>query len=320
MSVIGAGLSLGCSFNTRPPCASSGGCGAGQECLASTCVPQEGGEPVSPESQRVVLTPARWLVTSQRGLAGQPPAVHLGGPADEELLLDFSVAGAVPGGARRLERAFLILAPLPGGAASPELVNVTAARLTEPWDSRGASRWGGAPRRGHPLSAGLSRTALPLRVDVTALVQRWLDNPRSSHGVVVAASSSHGLPHAYATGLGGGAAPRLELYYHTETLKPHERRRARPEQGARARDRSERRRGQPERSAPNRTREPARPQGGDEPRSRPPRGSTQPKSKAPPKGKPRGKAAPRGQAPADRDPPPETVKARPRVISPQGRP
>ncbi|MBX3182298.1 MAG: hypothetical protein KIT72_09410 [Polyangiaceae bacterium] len=295
-SILSAGLTLGCTITTRSPCVSSGGCGAGQECLASTCVP-EGGEPVAAESQRLVLTPGRWLVTSHRGLAGQPQAVHLGGAADEELLLDFAVAGAVPGGARRLERAFLILTLLPGGAASPELVEVSVARLVEPWPRGAAGR--SAPRRGHPISAGLSRTSLPLRVDVTALVQRWLDNPHSSHGVVVASSSSQGLPHAYATGLGGGAAPQLELYFHTEISAAHERRRARPERGprARSRERSEgrerprdRRRGRPERGAPDgkpRSGEPAQPRSSAQPRS-----GAQPKSATPRDKAPRDKAAP----------------------------
>jgi hypothetical protein len=54
--------------------------------------------------------------------------------------------------------------------------------------------------------------AKPLRIDVTAIVQRWALGRSTDQGLALAASSDAPLGPSYATGVSGGLGPRLDVY------------------------------------------------------------------------------------------------------------
>ncbi|MCA9627923.1 MAG: DNRLRE domain-containing protein [Myxococcales bacterium] len=205
-ALASAALTLSCASGPRP-CVSTA-CGTGYECLANTCV-RAGGEPVAPQTERVALEPSRWQVLSQ----GRQPeagavAVHFGGRADDVYLLDFDLPALE---ADAVSRAFLLLFPLPDAAQGTNDASVSAWRLVEPWNDR--VDYIHQPKAARPSSDGIARSPLPLRVDVTALVRRWLANQGTTHGIVLRSSSGAGQPQVYATGFGAGRAPLLEVYF-----------------------------------------------------------------------------------------------------------
>jgi len=138
----------------------------------------------------------------------QQPAVHFGGGGEREaLLLDYDLPALSPG---RLERAFLILSPLPDAPQGAQPVRVSAWRLTEDWTRPRPLH---PPLAARPSAQGIASAPLPLRIDVTALVRRWLENRTSTFGLVLKSSSTEGHPQVFATGVGGGHSPVLELYH-----------------------------------------------------------------------------------------------------------
>ncbi|MCC6217268.1 MAG: hypothetical protein IT376_20590 [Polyangiaceae bacterium] len=207
---IGALLALACAPGPQP-CVTPGTCPTGEECLANRCV-ASGGEPVAPGARRVVLAPVELAVIREgRALRGLPLAVTFGraGAPREALLLGFG------GELRRdgeLEAAFLVLEPVEG-EPSAEDVPVRVSRVLERWrpGEVGGRR---APAAGEPSARGVARTrpALPLRVDVTAIVRRWRADPHGAAGVVVRADAESPDGATYALGSGRGRAPYLELY------------------------------------------------------------------------------------------------------------
>ncbi len=204
---MSAALLLSCASGPRP-CVSPSGCGTGYECLANTCV-RAGGEPVSSRSERVALEPARWQVLTPTSEADDaPPAVHFGGTGDDVYLLDFDLPALR---AQAVRRAFLVLTPLPDAAQGSSDASVSAWRIVEAWDS--GIDYVHQPQGDRPSAAGIARAPLPLRIDVTQLVRRWLANQTTTHGILLKSSSGAGQPQVYATGLGAGRAPVLEVYF-----------------------------------------------------------------------------------------------------------
>ncbi|MEZ4375066.1 MAG: DNRLRE domain-containing protein [Polyangiaceae bacterium] len=201
-----AALTVGCASGPKP-CVNPGSCGSGYECLANTCV-RQGGEPVAPRTERVALEPARWQVLTPGQPQGSPVAVHFGGDSDDVFLLDFELPGIA---ASRVSRAFLLLSPLPDAAQGAGDANVSAWRLVESWSDD--VDYIHQPKADRPSADGIAHAPLPLRIDVTDLVRRWLANSGSTHGIVLKSSSSAGQPQVYATGLGPGRAPLLEVYF-----------------------------------------------------------------------------------------------------------
>lgn len=209
--LVSAFLLSSCASGPRP-CVGPSACGAGYECLANTCV-RTGGEPVSPSNERVALEPTRWQVLSpDRDDDGASSSVHFGGATADVYLLDFELPALPP---EKLSRAFLIVAPLPDAAQGSSDARVSAWRIVERWEA-GDVGYVQQPKADRPSAAGIARAPLPLRIDVTELVRRWLENHGTTHGIVLKSGSGPGQPQVYATGLGPGRAPVLEIYFESK--------------------------------------------------------------------------------------------------------
>jgi hypothetical protein len=174
---------------------------------------KSGTELVPLDAQRIVV-PAQELAVVARGNgdAALPGEIPLGGTtrASAVVLLRFPT----PWGKRvRIARAFLTLEPAPGAIAEPHPVLVSVARVLEPWSAPEAS-WQRLPRlSGFEANAytGIG-PAKALRIDVTAIVQRWALGRSNDQGLALTASSDAPVGSSYATGVSGGTGPRLDVY------------------------------------------------------------------------------------------------------------
>jgi hypothetical protein len=187
-------------------------CERGMACTAGRCI-KAGTELVPLDSQRIVVAPQEMAVVARgNGDTALPGEIPLGGTsrASAVVLLRFPT----PWGKRvRVARAFLTLEPAPGAVAETRPVLVSVARVLEPWSAAQAS-WGRLPR----LSAfeGNAYTGIgpakALRIDITAIVQRWALGRGKDEGLAIAASSDAPFGSSYATGASGGIGPRLDVY------------------------------------------------------------------------------------------------------------
>ncbi|HMJ12071.1 MAG TPA: hypothetical protein VK524_11690 [Polyangiaceae bacterium] len=211
MSLLG--LALGCSRGPVP-CMSPGTCGSGYECLANRCVPL-GSEPVAIETLRVVLTPSDIAVVTANGprpAQGVPGVVRFGSAQDGPTALFLRFA-PVRARAQRIDRAFLLLEPMPGAAGGHDDVQVEALHVGSSWDDASLS-WSRQPRVGLPKSPGLARSSPPstLRIDVTELVRHQRERSHADVAIAVKAGGGSGAGAVFATGATRGLGPRLELY------------------------------------------------------------------------------------------------------------
>jgi hypothetical protein len=208
-------FAFACSRSPEP-CASAGTCPEGQECLANRCV-VAGGEPVSPDSRRLVAEPTTIAVLSSRSHtrpSGLPGTVTFGGSAEgaSALYLRFP---PVWQRAKRIEAAFIVLDPMPGTLPSNDDVTVEAWRVRERWDASELT-WLTQPSLVPPSSSGIARSSppLPLRIDVTDIVSYLRAHGKSDFGIALKSGSGDHGGASFATGANGGRAPRLEVYAH----------------------------------------------------------------------------------------------------------
>jgi hypothetical protein len=113
---------------------------------------------------------------------------------------------------RRVRAAFLVLDPMPS-ALSGDDVPLEVFRLRGPWEPRPLVRGAESPLS-LPRARGSGRSApgLPVRLDVTAIVDYYRQNPREKLAFAVRARHQVSPGLSLATGFAGGAPPRLELY------------------------------------------------------------------------------------------------------------
>jgi hypothetical protein len=188
-----ASLVLGCACSASgAPCRVPGDCREAQECLANQCRPL-GSLPVSPQSARWVLLPERYRVRAETTC----PAMDL----------DFrlpSLGGPV-------QAAFLVLPTSSAPDGVQRVLELEARLLIDPWPAE-------VPRSGVGRARAVVGEGTTARVDVTSLVQRWLDRPSAGHGLRVTAQDSRGASVALEQQLAVGA--RLELYPATPAEPP----------------------------------------------------------------------------------------------------
>jgi hypothetical protein len=192
---------------------SPGQCSADMECLANRCVPL-GSDPVQPSTRRIVAAPSAIAVVSSRGTGGEtlPAAVTFGGAAEGAAALYLRFA-PVWHGAGAIQNAFVLLEPLPGTQIAPDDVEVEAWRVAGAWDPLRLA-WLAQPRLAPPRARGIARASppAPLRIEVTEIVRYWQKHARSERGLAIKSAAGDAFGASFATGAGGGAAPRLELY------------------------------------------------------------------------------------------------------------
>ena len=204
-------MALGCSKELAP-CAAPDGCERGKACTAGQCG-KPGAEVVSPDAQRIVVAPEEMAVIARgNGETALPAEIPLGGAARPStvVLLRFPT----PWGKRvRVARAFLTLEPARGAVPESQPVLLSVARVLEPWSPK-ETTWGTLPRLSAFEGAAYSSVgpAKTLRVDVTAIVQRWALGRSTDQGLALTASSEAPLGPSYASGVLAGVGPRLDVY------------------------------------------------------------------------------------------------------------
>ncbi|MFO0618351.1 MAG: hypothetical protein U0414_37505 [Polyangiaceae bacterium] len=189
-------------------CEGATDCDVGQGCLVGRCRPATSAV-VPPASRRVVLDATDVAVLSSR--ASEPvhlDVIALGRASLGEvvLLLRFD---AELGPRVSVDSAFVVLDPVDRAPAPASPIDVSIAAIEVPWDSSSVS-WTRKPTTGvaETVARNLPRGRAPLRIDVTDLMRR----SGLANGVAIYAQGNDPIGALYSTGLGAGAAPRLELY------------------------------------------------------------------------------------------------------------
>jgi hypothetical protein len=164
-------------------------------------------------SVRSVETPSAVAVLSQtRTESGLPGAITFGDPRGRSaLFLQFPAAWRAQGAPLR---AYLVLEPRVGSPPDPEPVTVEAWRVRSRWQSSKLRDWADKPELAPPYAHAVASgsPARELRIDVTALLRFAADNPALDQGIALIATPGDGHGVSFATGIDGGAAPRLEVY------------------------------------------------------------------------------------------------------------
>lgn len=168
-------------------------------------------------SRRIVVDPEGVAyVTAASGVDVRSPAVSLGGSigGGARILLKFPRG---EWGADRVAKAYLLLERADGAQSGPNEVVVRAEKIVEAWspkvDGKGTS-WS-SPPRSEPIVGARSDVSpygdAPVRIDVTSYAIDLAKPTVRAFGLRVEGDGGgFGVP--IATGLGGGHAPRLEVY------------------------------------------------------------------------------------------------------------
>jgi hypothetical protein len=189
-------------------CRGQGECDKDSSCIVGRCRPRA--EPaVAPGARRVVLEPSEIAVVSSKERERvEVPALGFGRIASGEVALLLSFEDEI-GGDVEIERAFLVLDPLDDAPSPVAPVPIEVAPIREAW-SRDSVSWARKPATGlaEIVADASPRAHKSLRVEVTEL----LVSTEGHHGFALSAGPRDPIGAFYATGLGGGAPPRLELY------------------------------------------------------------------------------------------------------------
>jgi len=206
-------LLLAVAFGVASAACSAGGapcagptCGTGYECLANRCA-LAGGVPVPRDSERLVLSPIE-LAVATADHEPSTPEVTLGSAHGGDSFV-YARFGSSYKGRAGVAAAFLLLTVSPGTEPTDD-VPLEVWTLAADWSANSIAR-GARPGFSRPMARGIARTspALPVRVDVTSIVQQFAQSP-GDQGIAVVAGGSHGRGVTLVTAAAG--APRLEVY------------------------------------------------------------------------------------------------------------
>ncbi len=178
--------------------------------MASRCV-AEGGQPVPRGSQRLRLGPSRIAVAASSYSPGLAASVTLGRSADDPtaLYLKFDLDPK----RRPIAAAFLLLDPQGGTARGGDLT-LEVSRAANAW-SAPAFAWDDQPGFAAPTAQGLASASAvsEIRVDVTEVARFLAQYPDKDFGVAVRAEQETEVGLTLATGVDGGRAPSLDVYF-----------------------------------------------------------------------------------------------------------
>ncbi len=165
------------------------------------------------DARRVLVAPSEIAVVSSNGAGSSLPAqLPLGGAGSGSIVV--LMRFPTPWGNRvRVASAFLTLEPSPGALPESEPVPVAVSRVLEPWSASDVS-WARLPRLSAPEARALATARPPktLRIDVTAIVQRWTRERTNDQGIALMTSPQAPVGATYATGVSGARGPRLDVY------------------------------------------------------------------------------------------------------------
>jgi hypothetical protein len=164
-------------------------------------------------SQRMVAAPSSIAALAQGdSFAGLPSAITFGDPNGRSaLFLQFPATWRAHGAPLK---GFLALEPRAGATPDAEPVTIQVWRVRGTWDSSTLRAWSDKPELAPPYAETVisSSPARTLRIEITDLLRFAADNPDLDHGFGVIARRGSGHGASFATGMGGGSAPQLEVY------------------------------------------------------------------------------------------------------------
>jgi hypothetical protein len=113
----------------------------------------------------------------------------------------------------RIARAFLTLEPSPGALPESHPVPVSVSRILERWSASDVT-WARLPKLSTAEARALASTGPPktLRIDVTAIVERWARGRADDQGIALMAPPEAPVGAIYSSGVSGAAGPRLDVY------------------------------------------------------------------------------------------------------------
>ncbi len=164
--------------------------------------------------ERLVSSPSSIAtLSSERAVAGLSGEIRFGGPLGRSALyLKFPSEWRSRG---LPQQAFLTLSARESNPSPDAPMTLEAWRISADWQPRTLQHWSDKPSLAPPY-ARIELGASPsqeLRIDVSELVRFAAQNPERDFGIAVIASGSEGLGASFDSGLAGGQAPRLELYF-----------------------------------------------------------------------------------------------------------
>lgn len=181
-------------------------------CVLASCSARPSA-PIPVTSERAVLLPNGMAVlASGQSYDGIPSAITFGSTSGRSALyLRFPAewrSGSTP------RRAFIALDPRADASPLAEPVRIEAWRVQNDWRPEALHRWSDKPELAPPYAATtISPSASgTVRIDVTELLGFAANNPELDHGIALIATGGRGHGAAFATGMNGGNAPRLEIY------------------------------------------------------------------------------------------------------------
>jgi hypothetical protein len=206
---LAAVLAVGCAHRTSV-CSSPGTCGTGRICAAGRCA-RPGTDPIASDSDRIVVAASDIAIVSASAENGAlPDEIAFFGRSPPVVLLRFP---APWGNRARIMAAFLTLQLQDTTVVDSRTWTLSVARVLEPWAGAGVS-WGRLPRLSAPLVRAEVVPLPPrsLRIDVTAIVQRWARAENDERGLALWASAAGPSGPTFSSGLLGPVGPRLDVY------------------------------------------------------------------------------------------------------------
>ncbi len=170
--------------------------------------------PVSTKAERLVFLPEdlAWMRGSTIvGSTDLGPTITLGkrGQSDT-LLMRYSIE---LGQIARVQRALVVLDPMPDCVRRPGRIALELAHVVSPWRSAQLTR-GNQPRLDLPMALPdtAATPARPLRIDVTEVVRAWAKDRKRFHGLAIIANGTSDTGACFTSGLTWGESPRLQIF------------------------------------------------------------------------------------------------------------
>ena len=167
----------------------------------------------SPSGARRVTTPNGMAsLCSDHETTGLPAEIRFGGSFGRSALyLKFPPESRAHASTLR---AFVALSPRAGAPRNDSSVTIEAWRISSEWQPSELHSWSDKPNLAPPYASTAigSAPAGDFRIEVTELARFAAQHPERDFGIALLASGGSGHGVSFATGIAGGAAPRLEIY------------------------------------------------------------------------------------------------------------
>ena len=174
--------------------------------------------PVSTKAEMLVFQPADLAWIGEHGItaaADLGPTITLGkrGQADT-LVMRYAIELEEDA---RVQRALLVLDPMPDCVRRPGRIALELAHVRSPWRSGELTR-GTQPHLELPmrLPDTTATPPRPLRIDVTEVVRGWAADRKGFHGLAIIANGTSDTGACYTSGLTWGQGPRLQVFLRPE--------------------------------------------------------------------------------------------------------